>query len=112
MSSRPPDGLTARALRLDDAETIAEIANEDERSFGVEGVLGAQDVTEWLLRVDLDGSSWLLEDASGPVAFGWMEVHGDDVVAVGGVRPGHKGHGLGRWLVRRSEDRARFLSRT
>jgi mycothiol synthase len=112
MSSPPPDGLTARPLRLDDAATIAEIANEDERSFGVDGVLGAQDVTEWLMRVDLDASSWLLESGREPVAFGWMEVHGEDVVAVGGVRPGHKGRGLGEWLVRRSEEQARSLSRS
>ena len=109
MSSLPPDGLTERPLRLADVQTIAEIANEDERSFGVEPALGKQDVTEWWLRTDLELNSWLLENDSGPVAFKWMEAHGGDVVAVGGVRPGHKGRGLGTWLVRRAERRARAI---
>jgi mycothiol synthase len=110
MSSPLPEGVTVRPLRLDDAAAMAEVANEDERSFGVDAALGPQDLTEWWLRTDLDGNSWLLEDAAVPVAFGWLELHGTDVVAVGGVRPGHKGRGLGGWLVRRSEDRARRLS--
>lgn len=104
--SSPPDGLRLRPLERQDAATVAELANEDERSFGQDPALAAQDVGEWWMRTDLERNSWLLEDERGPVAFGWIELHGDTVFAFGCVGCGHKGRGHGVWLLKRSEEKA------
>jgi mycothiol synthase len=104
-----PDGFTVRALTPADAGTVAELLNEDERSFGPDAALSAQDIGEWWLRTDLERHSWLLADDASPVGVGWLEPHGDAVFAAGSVRPGHKGRGLGSWLVDCSEAGARAL---
>lgn len=107
MSSPPPDGLTLRALRRDDAAVVAELLAEDERSFGQEPKIGVEDVLAWWLRTDLERDAWLLEETGRPVASGW--IYHLDRWAIGSVRPGAKGRGLGSWLVDRSEARAREL---
>ena len=101
-----PHGHTERALTSDDAALVAELASEDERSFGVDAAVGAKDVAEWWVRTDLARNSWLLENDGAPVAFGWLEPYGQTLVAIGVVVPGRKGQGLGAWLVDRSEEGA------
>jgi mycothiol synthase len=107
-----PAGCTVRALVLEDAALIAELASEDERSFGVDAAVGAKDVAEWWTRTDLARNSWLVEREGSPAAFGWLEPYGQTLVAVGAVLPGWKEQGLGSWLVDRSEERVRTLQPT
>src|SRR4029453_13932416 len=103
--SSPTDGLTLRPLRREDAGLIAELASEDERSFGVDAAVGAKDVAEWWGRTALARNSWLLRREGAGGRFGWREPYGQTLVAVGAVLPGWKGRGLGAWLVDRSEER-------
>jgi mycothiol synthase len=104
-----PDGVTVRALRPEDAGTVATLVAESERHFGLRGEIGPQDVSSWWLRTDLEHDSWLLEETAGSVACGWCSPVDDWAFAFGIVRPGAKGRGIGSWLVDRSEARARAL---
>ena len=109
MSSSLPEGFTERPLHRDDAAMVAELLLEDERSFGGTPRIGAEDVLAWWLRTELEQNSWLLEEAERPVAGGWIDPLSDWAFAIGSVRPGAKGGGLGSWLIDRSEGRARNL---
>jgi mycothiol synthase len=107
MSSSLPDGVSRRALDRADAALVATLLAADERSLGYEVRIGAQDVLDWWLRVDLAGDSWLLERDGYAAAVGWLEDHGEVAVLVGSVDPRAKGQGLGSLLVDISEERAR-----
>jgi mycothiol synthase len=94
-----PDGVTVRALRAEDAATVAELLAEDERHFGGEPQLSADDVLSWWLRTDLERDSWLLEERGEALAGGFLDRQPDSVFAAAAVRPAAKGRGLGSWLV-------------
>ncbi len=104
-----PDGVAVRALRPDDAGTVATLVAESERHFGLRGEIGPEDVSGWWLRTDLEHDSWLLDEAGAPVATGWLSPVDDWAFAVGSVRPDAGGRGIGSWLADRSEARAREL---
>lgn len=102
-----PDGVTWRPLTRDDAALVAEVLAEEERAFGRESRLGADDVLAWWLRTDLEADSWLLEEDGRPVALGWLEVSGELAQGGSAVRGRDRGRGLGAAMVERAEELAR-----
>ncbi len=104
-----PDGVSVRTLQTEDAEVVADLLAEDERHFGGNPRLAAQDIRAWWLRTDLEHDSWLLEEAGKAVAGGWLDRLQDHAFSGGCVRPGAKGRGLGSWLVDTTEQHARGL---
>ena len=57
------------------------------------------------MRTDLATNSWLLEDADGHVALGWMEAHDETAFAGSTVRPRAKGRGIGAALAVHAEEK-------
>jgi mycothiol synthase len=104
-----PDGVTRRPLRREDAALVAELLAEEEEFLGRESRIAEADVLAFWLRTDLATNSWLLEDADGHVALGWMEAHDDTAFAGSTVRPRAKGRGIGAALAAHAEERAREL---
>jgi mycothiol synthase len=105
-----PDGVHVRPLRTDDAAAVAELLAEDERHFGAQPRLSAQDIRAWWLRTDLERDSWLLEEAGTAIGGGWLDRLTDHAFAGACVRPAAKGRGLGSWLVDTTEQHARDLA--
>ena len=89
------------------------LAEDEEHVLGRPSRLSLGDLRAWLSAVDLETDTWLYEDA-GLRATGWCErAPGSDAVyAIGVVRPGSKGRGIGAGLVERSEARAVALGAT
>jgi mycothiol synthase len=104
-----PEGITSRPMTRDDAALVAELVAEEEAALGREPRMGAADVLAFWVRTDLAANSWLLEDAGGIVATGWMEAHGDTAFTGSTVHPRAQGRGIGAALVARAEGRAREL---
>ena len=102
-----PDGVTSRSLRHEDAAPSPNCSPRTS-AHGLPGKLSAEDVLSWWRRTDLDLNSWLRGGWS-PVAAGWLDQYGGDVLGGGAVRPGEKGRGLGVALVEIAERRAREL---
>jgi mycothiol synthase len=98
MSPRP-------AVESDFGSLVELVAADEERFAGRPSKIGVADLRGWLAHVDLERDSWVYEDGATAAAFGWVECHGEIGIAVGVVRPGRKGRGLGRSLVARAEER-------
>ena len=102
--------MNIRAATRDDFPAMLELLLEDEEmQFGRASRLGLGDLDGWLGRVDLANDSWLYDEDGRLVALGWTEKEGEGGLsfAIGVVRPGAKGRGLGAQLVQRSEACAR-----
>ena len=74
MTSSPPD-VALRELRDDDAEAVARLVSERERSVGYRPATSTAQVREWWSRTTLEENSWALERDGELVAAGWLEVH-------------------------------------
>jgi mycothiol synthase len=77
-----------------------------------EAVQGWSEATEnellgWWRMVDLEQDSWVLHGDGTVAAYGVAHAHGDTFVLDGYVHPARQGCGLGAWLVRRAQERAR-----
>jgi mycothiol synthase len=104
--------VNVRAATEDDLEAIRRLLAEDEeRLLGRPSRIELGDLREWLSRTDLAADSWLIEDDGRACAVAWCIAPpgGDVIIAIGVVRSGWKGRGLGSQLVDCSEQRAREL---
>lgn len=102
-----PGTITQRPATREDAAPVAALLAADETELlGHPSRLTEVDVVGWWARVDLEQSSWLLEDDGRPVAVGWFEHYGPIGIHVGVVALGEKGRGLGARLVDVGEGRA------
>jgi mycothiol synthase len=104
--------VNVRPVTEADYPAMLELLVEDEEHvLGRTSRISLGDVRAWLSDPDLETDTWLYEDAGSLRAVGWCEgAPGSDAVyAVGAVRPGAKGAGIGSALVERSEARAAAL---
>jgi mycothiol synthase len=102
-----PDGLTARPGTRDDAEAIFDVIGACELADhgGVEADL--DDVVVGFERAGFDPATDLLVVLDGDEAVAWAELYRRRAEA--GVRPSHRGRGIGTALLRWIEGRAREL---
>jgi GNAT superfamily N-acetyltransferase len=98
--------VKSRPITPDDHQAVVDLLAEDEEAMlGEPARISVNDLREWLSRTNLETDSWLFEDDGEPRAVGWCDfMPGSDVAfAVGVVRQGWKGRGLGGQLAERSE---------
>lgn len=95
--------MNVRPFSEDDFPTVASILQDDERSYGRTTEIAADDIYEWTQFADLPNDSWLVEDAAGAAAVGWIYVYGTVGVGTGVVHPRAKGKGVGAQLLDRSD---------
>ncbi len=99
-----PAGLTARAAQLEDAAGIAELITAFDVTMGVEGGTSADDVRAFWTDVDLERDSRLIETGDERfVAYVELTMRGAAPFFDGYVHPDWLGQGLGRELVRFSQ---------
>jgi mycothiol synthase len=108
MSSSLPEGFRARPATVEDAPAINELVIAVDTA-----VQGWSDSTEaelmdWWRLTDLAGNSWVVEDDS-LAAYAVVIPHGESAETDGFVNPAKTGLGLGSWLLRQAEERAREL---
>jgi mycothiol synthase len=108
MSSSLPEGFRVRPATVEDAPAINELVIAVDTA-----VQGWSDSTEaelvdWWRLTDLTKNSWVVEDDSF-AAYGVFIAHGESAETDGFVHPAKTGLGLGSWLLRRGEERAREL---
>ena len=100
--------MNARPITDADIEAVAAMAAEDEAALqGRPSRLGANDVRDWLARVDLAQDSWLYEEDGTLVAMSWFDFIDDLGFFAGIVAQGAKGRGLGSRIVVTGDARAR-----
>ncbi|HET8528069.1 MAG TPA: GNAT family N-acetyltransferase [Gaiellaceae bacterium] len=102
--------MNVRPATADDFDAMLELLLEEEEQVnGRPATIGLEDLRTWLSSTDLEHDSYLFESDGGLAAFGWCEPEpgGDVSVAIGAIRPGWKGRGLGSQLLERAEARAR-----
>jgi len=108
MSLSLPEGFRVRPATVEDAPAISELV------IAVDTVVqGWSDSTpvellEWWRLTDLAENSWVVEDDS-LAAYAVVMPHGESAETDGFVHPAKTGLGLGNWLVRQGEKRAREL---
>jgi mycothiol synthase len=111
MSSSPPDGLTVRRATVDDAPAIDELITAADVAVQGWSESSVPELLGWWRKMDLEGSSWVLQDGEAIVAYAAGFAHGDHFELDGFVHPAHQGRGLGAWIVARGEERARELGK-
>ena len=109
-----PSGYTACRPRPDDAAAVTALIRECELHEAGEADtdLDAVQNTWSRPRFELITDAWLVEAPDGTfAAYGdvWPRPNLEKLHADGFVRPAHRGRGLGRWLVRAMEARAREM---
>jgi mycothiol synthase len=108
MTSSLPEGFRVRPATVDDAPAINELVSAlDDAVQGWSDSTEAE-VVDWWRLTDLAESSWVVEDDS-LAAYGVVIPHGKRAETDGFVHPAKTGRGLGSWLIRRGEERARGL---
>jgi GNAT superfamily N-acetyltransferase len=108
MALSPPEGFRVRPATVEDAPAINELVIAVDTA-----VQGWSDSTEaelvdWWRLTELAGNSWVVEDDT-LAAYGVVITHGESVETDGFVHPSKTRLGLGSWLLRRAEERAREL---
>ena len=107
MSSSLPEPLTVRAATDADAEPVAELSAAAERAVRGEADIDAADIRDWWRLIDLEKSSWVIEDRGSIVAAATLFTRGLVPSVWGDVHPEHNGRGLGSTLLDLTEARAR-----
>ena len=101
-----PAGLTQRPLTLDDTTTVFEVmAAEQQQSLGRVDIDEADIVADWS-RPSHDLSTQSVGVLEGDVLVGYAELLGPGR-GDAAVLPEHHGRGIGTWLARWMQDRAR-----
>jgi mycothiol synthase len=104
----PEAGLTTRPARADDAGPIYRLIADCERDLDGVAEIDLDDVVTDLARPGLDPDrDTVLVHAPGGELVGWAQVNGGRRRAEADVRPGHRGRGIGTWLLGWTERRAR-----
>lgn len=101
--------MNVRPAAAEDFDAMLALLVEDEEEVnGRPSRIGMDDLRAWTASVHLEHDSYLFEQDGELVALGWAEPEpgGDVTVAIGVIRPGWKGRGIGSRLVDRSEERA------
>jgi mycothiol synthase len=107
MSSSPTDGLHVRRATTADAPAIAALVKAADEAVQGWSEASESELLSWWRMVDLERDSWVVHDKADVVAYGIGLGHGDAFVLDGFVHPLHQRRGLGAWLVRHAEERAR-----
>ena len=108
MSSAPPEGFQVRAATVEGASAINELVIAADTAVQGQSDSTAVELVEWWRLTDLAANSWVVEDDS-LAAYGVVMPHGESAETEGFVHPAKTGLGLGSWLLRRGEERAREL---
>jgi mycothiol synthase len=108
MSSLLPEGFRVRPATVEDAPAINQLVIAVDTA-----VQGWSDSTEaelvdWWRLTDLAANSWVVENDS-LAAYAIVIPHGESAETDGFVNPANTGLGLGSWLLRQGEKRAREL---
>jgi GNAT superfamily N-acetyltransferase len=111
MSSSPPDGFRVRPVAVEDATAINELVIASDIAVQGRSDSTAVELVEWWRLTNLATNSWLVEDDS-LAAYGVVIPYGESAETEGFVQPARTGLGLGGWLLRRGEERARELGFT
>jgi mycothiol synthase len=109
VSSSPPDGFELRRATVDDAAAVNELVTAAD--VAVQGWSESSDseLLGWWRMMDLEQSSWVLQDGGQVAAYSVAFAHGETLELDGFVHPDFQGRGLGAWLVARAEERTREL---
>ena len=109
MSQALPEGFNlSRPLREEAGEVAALIVEMELAQEGEAETTPADIRRDWE-SMDTGQDAWLLRKDGRLVAYGALEHHPRGVIADGFVRPDSTGRGIGRFLVRAMEARAREI---
>jgi mycothiol synthase len=108
MSSSPPEGFRVRPATVEDAPAINELVIEADTAVQGRSDSTAVELLDWWRLTDLAANSWVVEDDS-VAAYGVVMPIGERAESDGFVHPAKTGLGLGSWLLRQGEVRAREL---
>jgi len=108
MSLSLPEGFRVRPATVEDAPAISELVIAVDTVVQGWSDSTAFELVEWWRLTDLAENSWVVEDDS-LAAYAVVMPHGESAETDGFVHPAKTGLGLGNWLVRQGEKRAREL---
>lgn len=110
MNEDLPEGFESSRPAFDEAAEVAALIAEMELAQEGEAETTAADLLrDWAL-IDTDQDAWLVRKDGALAAYGAVESHPRGAVADGFVHPDATGRGVGRFLVRAMETRARELA--
>ena len=108
MSSSLPEGFHVRPATAEDAPAINELVIAVDTVVQGWSDSTEADLVDWWRLTDLTVNSWVVEDDS-VAAYAVVLPHGKTADIDGFVHPAKTGAGLGSWLLRQGEERARDL---
>jgi mycothiol synthase len=110
VSEEPPEGFESSRPVIDEAAEVAALVAEMELAQEGESETTTADILrDWEL-IDTDQDAWIVRQHGKLAAYGAVETHPRGAVADGFVHPDATGRGVGRFLVRTMEARARELA--
>jgi mycothiol synthase len=108
MSSSPPEGFRVRPATVGDAPAINELVIAADTAVQGRSDSTVVELLDWWRLTNLAANSWVAEDDS-VAAYGAVMPLGERAETDGFVHPAKTGLGLGSWLLRQGEERAREL---
>jgi mycothiol synthase len=109
MSDGLPEGFELSRARREEAAAVSALIAEMELAQEGEAETTTADIlSDWEV-MDTDQDAWLIRKDGRLVAYGVVERHPRGVIADGFVHPDSTGRGIGRFLVRAMEARAREI---
>jgi len=108
MSSSPPEGFRVRPATVEDAPAVNELVIAADTVVQGWSDSTAVELADWWRETDLGANSWVVE-ADSVAAYAVVVPHGKTADIDGFVHPAKTGAGLGSWLLRQGEERARDL---
>jgi mycothiol synthase len=110
-----PEGYNVRSVRREDArEVVALMAACDLAETGQVDTQSEDDLVAWWGPLDMERGSWLVRSPDGALV-AYTHVHPHRGGRIDGdvyLLPAHRGRGIGTWLTRQIEARARELADT
>ena len=108
MSSSLPEGFHVRPATAEDAPAINELVIAVDTVVQGWSDSTEADLVDWWRLTDLTVNSWVVEDDS-LAAYAVVIPQGESAENDGYVNPAKTGLGLGSWLLRQAQERARKL---